>query len=296
MSTHNAARAGRSRKKLTAAAITAGAAVVFTAGSATASAPPEAGGDYCAAHLEAEAAFASGDPGLIGPAAEALNAAAPEEISEAVGMALENADAGPSSPEFTQAYNQMVEYVKENCGFNAVDVLATEYEFGGIPPEMPSGPTVFSLTNNGQEVHELVLLMRNEGVTEPVEEILALPEEEALNMVTFVNATLAFPGETGHVVADLAAGEYIAVCFLPVGATPEMVTQMMGGGGPGTSVPGTTMPMASGSSMPMASGSSVPGAGPEGSIHAMEGMIVEFTVTDGGGESAEGSATATTTG
>jgi hypothetical protein len=253
--------------------LAAGGFAAFAPSIASASAPADSG-DYCSAHLALEAAFSAGDPAAIGPAVEAASAAAPAEIAEALGTAIANAPTdGPPSPEFNDAYGQVVDWVADNCGFNVVDALATEYEFGGIPAELPAGPTVIRLTNDGEEVHELLLVSRLEGTTEPAAELFTLPEEEQFSKIAFVGGTLAFPGESGAIVADLMPGEYIAVCFLPVGATPEMVEQMMasGEGGPEGSGPaGTEMAMEG--TAPM---------GTEPAQHYQEGMIVEFTVGDG---------------
>ncbi|MEJ7722307.1 MAG: hypothetical protein WKF58_18585 [Ilumatobacteraceae bacterium] len=58
------------------------------------------------------------------------------------------------------------------------------------------------------------------------------------------------PGETGHTVVDLTAGDYLAICFIPVGTTPEKMSEMEGQEGP-----------------------------PEGKPHFLEGMQLEFTVS-----------------
>lgn len=243
---------------------------------------------YCTAHLAVETAMASGDPAAIGPAVAAITEAAPPELTDAVATAIANAPTdGPPTPEFTAAYNQMAEWVKDNCGFNAVDVLATEYAFGGVPADVPAGPTVITVTNDGVEMHEFVLVRRGDGVTDPIEELLALPEEEASAKVQPVNATFVAPGEVGYLIADLAPGAYIAICFLPVGATPEMMEEMMAA-----------------SEAPPGTGSAPEGSAPAGSepdAHFMHGMVQEFTVGGGTIEVAgtadviESEASATTT-
>ena len=57
---------------------------------------------------------------------------------------------------------------------------------------------------------------------------------------TMVGVAFGFPGSTSFTTMDLAPGDYIAVCFLPQGATPELMAQMPEG-------PDGTMPPEAGS-------------------------------------------------
>ena len=93
----------------------------------------------------------------------------------------------------------------------------------------------------GGEAHEIVILERNDGATQSIEELLAMSEEESSALVTFVEATGAEPGRQGLLVGDFEPGEYIAACFIAQGTTSE----------------------------------DAEGDGPP---HAMEGMVKEFTV------------------
>jgi hypothetical protein len=267
------------RRAVLAAAVATGFAVIGAVPAAASTAPdasaaPDAD-PYCGAHLALEAALATEDPAQIDPAVEALQAAAPPELADAVQTVLDNADSSPTDPVFAEAYGQLADYLVGSCGFMAVDVLATEYAFAGIPEELPAGPTVFSLTAGGEEAHELVLVRRNDGVTDSVADLLTMPEEELFSKITFVGITFAVPeGAPGRLVADLPPGEYIAVCTFPVGTTPEVFQQMMAEGPTDSGAP------ASGPADTMAMGSEAP-AGTEPSIHAAEGMVFEFTVVDG---------------
>ncbi|MDQ3738852.1 MAG: hypothetical protein M3337_06760, partial [Actinomycetota bacterium] len=100
------------------------------------------------------------------------------------------------------------------------------------------------------EVHEIILIRRNDDVTESFDELLALPEEEAMSKTTFAGAAFADPGEEGQAVVNLEAGEYIALCFIPEGTTPEVMAEMETGG-----------------------------TEPQGQPHFMKGMQHEFTVS-----------------
>ena len=102
----------------------------------------------------------------------------------------------------------------------AITVVATDYHFGGLPTTVPAG-TVLGLDNQGTELHELIVARKNDGVTQTWEELLALPNDEALQYVTLVAEPLfAAPGAVAEGGLTLAQeGEYIALCFVPQGMT-----------------------------------------------------------------------------
>ncbi|MGH9188090.1 MAG: hypothetical protein ACRD0U_20150, partial [Acidimicrobiales bacterium] len=101
-------------------------------------------------------------------------------------------------------------------------VTAVDYAFEDLPTSLEAGPTVVELTNDGDEAHELVLFRKNDGVTQPAEELLALPDEEAFELVAFVQGSEPIdPGKRSSTVFDLEAGDYVAVCFLPVGGSGD---------------------------------------------------------------------------
>ena len=206
-----------------------------------------ADGAYCGAHLALETAMNAEDPAAAEPAIAAARAAVPAGIADALETAItRGADAeGPPNPEFTAAYGELVGWVREHCGFADFTLTATEYAFGGLATEVAAGPTVVQLANTGAEFHEVAMVRKDDGVTESFDELLALPEEQFGDKVTFVGAAFAAPGETGGAVVDLAAGDYLAVCFVPVGATPDALAA---------------------------------GGAPDGPPHFMQGMEQEFTV------------------
>ena len=142
--------------------------------------------------------------------------------------------------------------MKDNCGFAELALTASEYAFGGLPDEVAAGPTVVTLENIGEEFHEIILVRVNDDVTESAEELLALPEEEVFTKIEMKGVAFAPIGATANTVVDLDAGRYIALCFLPQGATAELMAQM---DGPDSSLP--------------------EGAGPP---HFTAGMVHEFTV------------------
>jgi hypothetical protein len=187
----------------------------------------------CTAEVATENAVRSEDPELIGPAVEAVIAAAPDDATRAIVQAVADTfQAG--GPEFFEAYADLVDYVRANCGFAELDILASEYAFSGIPAELPAGPMVISFENIGSEVHQMTFIRFNDDVTLTPEELFALPVEQQQSLATFHGMFYAYPGDYGARIYDLAPGRYVAICDLPENADPEIMRHM--------EAPGTTEP------------------------------------------------------
>jgi len=146
---------------------------------------------------------------------------APSELAEPVSVAVESVRTENFDDPALQAMSTIDTWVADNCGYEVVDVTATEYQFEGIPETFEAGTTLFRLTNEGAELHDIGIA-RIKG-DESVEEILALPEEEAQEKAPAVAFGFAEQGQTSIVYAKLTkAGTYGVACFVPVGATsPE---------------------------------------------------------------------------
>ena len=188
----------------------------------------------------------------------------PEEIAGTLADVLANAPTdGPPSQAFIESYSQLLQWVTDNCGFQTLDIVATNYAYGGIADgdQIPAGVTVIRLDNQADEYHEIILFRRNEGTTESLDELMALPEDQLGAKLTPAGGGFAAPGTVGGTVADLTPGDYIAVCFIPKGTTQEAMDQMAAGG----SAPEASAP-----------------TGSEGPPHFTLGMHVEFTVVEGG--------------
>lgn len=174
-----------------------------------------------------------GDPDALGAALDAVEAATPEEITDPLAVLVETGRArvagddegGPAEDEYFDAVGEVTTWMSDNCGYESIDVILADYSFEGVPETIPAGPTVFSFVNEGAEEHEFVFFRINDDVTESVEELLMLPQEEVLSKVTFEGSSFASAGESSGAVADLAPGRYAAVCFIPVGSTPEAVAE-----------------------------------------------------------------------
>lgn len=141
-----------------------------------------------------------------------------QSFADQVAEVAETGDPGDLSPGLDAA---TVAAVIESCGVESYDVTMVDYGFEGIPETVPAGPSAFAFENTGKEQHEFILLRKKDGVTESVEELLALPEEEAMTKATFVNAGFADAGGDGALIAKLEPGDYVYACFIPVGTVGE---------------------------------------------------------------------------
>jgi hypothetical protein len=133
-----------------------------------------------------------------------------------------------------------------------ITVTGVEYAYQGLPTSVPVGTTL-QLTNGGAEVHEMVVFRKNDGVTETFEQLLQLPDDQALAKVTQIGGAFALPGQAGDAPVQVPQeGEYIALCFVPQGMTA------------------------------LPTGPVDASAAPTGTPHYLLGMVQTFTVTGAG--------------
>jgi plastocyanin len=147
----------------------------------------------------------------------------------------------------------------EEPSAEAVEITGVDYAFEGVPTTAEPG-TTFTFSNSSEsEAHELVLFQIPEGEERPIEELLLLPDEEAESIVGApLGVAFAMPNEDGEtVMGELTVeepGRYVMLCFIPVGADPEVVAEAMQG-----------------------AGEEAPDLG-DGPPHFVEGMSAEFPV------------------
>jgi hypothetical protein len=122
--------------------------------------------------------------------------------------------------EFMAAQTEVDGYVFENCSFeHSAEVTAVDYGFEGAADTLPAGETAFRLENGGNEMHEMVVARKADGVTESWDELLAMPEEESESKVEFAGGAFApTKGAISLAVMDLAPGDYVMACFIPTGS------------------------------------------------------------------------------
>jgi hypothetical protein len=169
-----------------------------------------------------------GDADSVNAAIDATIAAAPDDIVETITELKAEAQPQIQNPESEgtertfELYRDTIAWAGENCDVETVAVTATDFEYDGIPDELTTGYHVVKFSNEGQEQHEMFAFKVNEGVTESVDELFGLPEEEVFGKITPVNATFALPGDNNTGSWNLtSAGNYAVVCFIPVGSVGE---------------------------------------------------------------------------
>jgi hypothetical protein len=130
-------------------------------------------------------------------------------------------------------------------GATAVTVTAKEYEFAGVDALSAGGTFAITFENAGKELHELMIQHIDDSETRSIEEMMQ--SEEQPETVSEVAFGFACPGSTTTFNAEVTEpGRYVALCFIPVGTTPETDPKDFEAGGP---------------------------------PHAMQGMVVEFEVS-----------------
>jgi hypothetical protein len=188
----------------------------------------------CQAWFEADTAVTEylstgqGDADAVLATLDAAIAAAPPDnvqrltdLKAAAEPQIQNPESDVSDETLT-LYSDTIGWVSDNCDVDVIDVTAKEYEYSGIPDTISTGYHVVNFSNEGNEQHEMFAFRINDGVTESLDEIFALPEEEIFTKITPVNGSYAPPGQSEASAWSLTeAGKYAVVCFISVGSVGD---------------------------------------------------------------------------
>jgi hypothetical protein len=180
---------------------------------------------FCKANVALDAAPEGPTPRLI----ERYRSTAPPEIAETVDSAVtafEELGEGAFEDEaFLASLREIDQFVLDNCDYEQVDVTMEDFAFSGIPSEVEKGTVAFNLVNEGAELHEFVLVRLKGDAT--LDDLLELPEdateEDFAELASEVRGGgFAAPGEPDLALVNFKrTGNYVAVCFIPVGSTPD---------------------------------------------------------------------------
>jgi hypothetical protein len=172
----------------------------------------------------------------VSEAGEQLSAAfapvaegAPDELSDAastIDSALQDLAGGDAeafnADDTFMTYTELSAGAIDACEFETVDVAGVDYGYEGVPSTIPAGTVAFRFANESDtEEHEMAILKKADGVQLSWEELVELPEEEAMTKAEFLGAAFAPPGGDSGTFAELSPGEYAMICFIPVGGSED---------------------------------------------------------------------------
>ena len=199
--------------------------------------------EFCEGFVGVEMAFknAPEDPAQLEafveeqltPNVEMIRANLPEgELGEQVTVMVDAVDevaqtgdfAAFETEEFSTASAGVYGSLEDACGIPDVDVTAVDYAFDGVPQTLDAGLVTFVLTNDSEagEFHEISLVKLQDDADLSVEELVALPEEEAEALIeSFGGGAFAPPMATSGTVIELTPGRWVYACFIPVGSVGE---------------------------------------------------------------------------
>ncbi len=221
---------------------------------ASASASPSATptiDDLCDAKVAIDAAFLQGGP----PEEEEGATPSPEEVGQGISAAfsepyaaLKDAAAGSEveadvdtlvsgletavkdgddefffQPDFVTADGKVDTFLTEECdGIKKITATAADFEFTGLPSVSPAGLSALTLTNEGEEFHEMILMKIDDSLAdESLEDIFQMDEEELGDKITPMGVVLASPGITATNFFDIESGRYAVLCFISEGSDME---------------------------------------------------------------------------
>jgi len=158
---------------------------------------------------------------------EALDQHAPDDLRPAIQPFL---DAFATDPEASFEGEEVIaaevatdQFAVDHCG-PTLEIRGVDYAYEGVPDELDAGRHVIRFENKSEagEEYEALLLRKNDDVTEPSAELLAMSKDELATRVTkFVGLVTSPEDPTDVTVVDLPPGEYMIISLLPVGGEPD---------------------------------------------------------------------------
>lgn len=179
----------------------------------------------CDAYAAVGASF-FGDPSAVPDVLAELEAAVPESSADDAATYAAGLEAGfngdeeaMSDPEFVSAAAALGDAALDTCDTaDTIDVTGVDYGFEGLPEEVAAGRIAVRFTNGTEadEAHEMFVARKADGVTETLDELLEMDEDQLFSKLT--PTAVVFADEAGGeatALVDLEAGEYVAFCMIP---------------------------------------------------------------------------------
>lgn len=96
-----------------------------------------------------------------------------------------------------------------------LDIVATDYEWSGLPDELPAGTYPMSFMNNGAEAHEIAIFRNPSRLAlEEIHQLGPVGMKESVEMVGMLISGAGTPAAE-EITITLTPGEYEVVCFIP---------------------------------------------------------------------------------
>jgi plastocyanin len=179
-----------------------------------------------------------------------------------------------AAPAFAQDESPSASDMADMTG-PTIEVTGVDYAYVGLPTTVPAGTTL-TFKDDGTEVHEMIVFHILDETT-PLEELMAMPEEDTASLSEDAGFLFALPGQSADGSITLETpGRYVALCFVPQGMSVDAfesvgidVTQLDPETDPSELPPEAQELFASLESNPP---------------HMALGMIQEFKVTEAGTE------------
>ncbi|WP_181784139.1 hypothetical protein [Pseudonocardia pini] len=105
----------------------------------------------------------------------------------------------------------------QNCGYQQVSLMGTDFTFDGMPATLTAGPTAIQMMNHSaaNQVHVL-LILKSPDPALTVDQFVGMPMEQLMTQFQpLPGAVVAPPGQQGGLLVDLEPGTYFMIC--PVG-------------------------------------------------------------------------------
>jgi hypothetical protein len=174
------------------------------------------GGDQGPSDAQLEKADAKLAP-LLDQAEQSVPADIEPEVTPALTSLRQGFKTALDDPTLQEHGQAIDAWAFDHCKYQAVDVTATEYKFSGIPKKLTAGRTMFKLTNDGAEVHEIGVA--HIKTKTPLKTLLS-DEKRGDKETEFLGGTgPVAEGDTAYAYVQLPKGRTAAVCFIPVGTT-----------------------------------------------------------------------------
>ena len=123
--------------------------------------------------------------------------------------------AGFTAPELLESLNQVGNAVAATCEMQKVDFAVSQFRYVDFPRELEAGRASFSMRNESNEAHQMVLFRRNAEFGGPFAEILE--SGQVGERATRVALGRADPDRTDVMAVELLVGDYALTCFIKSG-------------------------------------------------------------------------------